>query len=721
MVDNGVFNSSNFRNGTQWNLRIDKYFGNDRIYGQFFRTTLDYGGPAVIPQFGTTNNTYERAFQVNWTHTFSPTTLNEAIFAQNRVEGKNNETGDFSVPPITVTGQSQGYGIGFAQGDFIQHNYHWRDVLTHIAGAHTLKFGYEGWFGDDVEPFQGPYSQPNFSFTNLLALAQDSPYQQTNAMYSPLTGLPVLWDWNAASTNWGLFAEDSWKVRPNLTLTLGLRWDDQGNPWSRNDTTVFGNFYYGPGQTYQEQIANGFAKQTNHALNHAVTDLLSPRIGFAWDPTGKGNWAIRGGAGIFNNWLTQANVQEEFRGNPPGPIQPVFTAGGSGIQPIFTLGDGSSKPPFGFTYPVLSPSSICPIAPCLNSQGGVTGLAFPIGGINPNLKSPQAYIGAVTVERKIGNKYVASVGYSGSHTVDLVGNSNQAGIVSYGVDINEFPGDLIQNWVPGSTTAPAATRLNSSFGTITYSANNRVANYNGVFFDFRGRLANGFFDASYTRSRSDDDAGRYPTAIDPSQYYGPSPWDVPNRFSLTFNYRLPGVNAGAGFVGHLTGGWGVSGTSLYQTGYPFTIINEAPLAVTLNGAGLPDGYAPGSGDYEANGDNFSYPDVTNYSRGTSHTALLTGVFAPGQATAPAFSSSGASGNELSNRFREPNFAETDATIYKDNRITERLNFQIRFEFYNLFNRANYVSIDDNMADASFGIVNAQQLPRYWQIGGKLTF
>src|SRR5579864_6136791 len=104
MVDSGIFNSTNFRNGTQWNVRVDKYFANDRIYGSFFRTTLNYGGAAVIPQFGTTNNTWQRAFQVNWTHTFSSTTLNEVIVAGNRVEGKNNETGDFSVPPINVTG-----------------------------------------------------------------------------------------------------------------------------------------------------------------------------------------------------------------------------------------------------------------------------------------------------------------------------------------------------------------------------------------------------------------------------------------------------------------------------------------------------------------------------------------------------------------------------------------------------------------------------------------
>ena len=79
------------------------------------------------------------------------------------------------------------------------------------------------------------------------------------------------------------------------------------------------------------------------------------------------------------------------------------------------------------------------------------------------------------------------------------GNGNEAGAVSYGADINAKPGDLLTN--------PAPTRLNSSFGSISYAQNDRVSNYNGVTFDFRGRAKRAFFDASYTRSNSKDDAG----------------------------------------------------------------------------------------------------------------------------------------------------------------------------------------------------------------------
>src|SRR5262249_31293806 len=185
----------------------------------------------------------------------------------------------------------------------------------------------------------------------------------------------------------------------------------------------------------------------------------------------------------------------------------------------------------------LAGTTLCPVAPCLDSKGGIPGASPGIGGINPDLKTPTAYIYAATLERKIANNFVASVLYSGSHSTNLVANGNQAGTVSYGADINAKPGDLLVNANP--------TRLNSSFGTINYADNNRVANYNGVTFDFRGRARRAFFDVSYSRSSSKDDAGTggagtgngsYPTALNPHQFYGPSPWDVPNRFSLTLNY-----------------------------------------------------------------------------------------------------------------------------------------------------------------------------------------
>lgn len=226
-------------------------------------------------------------------------------------------------------------------------------------------------------------------------------------------------------------------------------------------------------------------------------------------------------------------------------------------------------------------------------------------------------------------------------------------------------------------------------------------------FDVRGRFRRAFLDASYTRSVSKDDAGVYPTGINPGQFYGPSPWDVPNRFSASFNYQVPGLNGGQGFVGRATGGWGLSGTSILQSGYPFTVFTDASFT--------------GGGDYNADGDNLDFPDAGSYHQSTSKNAFLTGMFAPGQFTTPTL---GTNGNEKVNQFRGPRYVQTDVTVYKDTHITERLNFQFRFEFYNLFNHANFQVQHfqgDDLASGNFGRVTYQTLPRWWQLGARITF
>jgi hypothetical protein len=170
------------------------------------------------------------------------------------------------------------------------------------------------------------------------------------------------------------------------------------------------------------------------------------------------------------------------------------------------------------------------------------------------------------------------------------------------------------------------------------------------------------------------------------------------------NYELPGVNGGHGFIGALSSGWGVSGTSIYQSGYPFTVVNLAPFST--------------GGDYNADGDNRDYPNVSSYHQDTSRSALLNGVFAASQFSAPT---PGTNGNEKTNQFRNPSVAETDLTAYKTTHLAERLDFQLRFEFFNLFNRPNFFNIGSDPSAGSFGKVRNQRLPRHWQLGAKLTF
>lgn len=710
MIDSANYTDASYRNGDQYMFRIDKPFKSDRLYGTYFRTTLNTSTPSPRVAFFATNKYTQFAVQVNESHTFSPNTLNQASFAAIRVEGNQPAQGLFSVPYVSVTGIGVPIGAGFAQGDFIQHNYHWRDVLTHVYKTHNLSAGYEGLMGDDVEPQNGPYDQPNFAFNGLLDLAQDKVYTEGHVAYNPLSSQHVEFFWNAAAVTHGLFLQDTWKVKPRLELNYGLRWDDYGNPYSRSSQTIFANFFMGPGQTRQQQISNGFLVIHGHSLNRAITDIFSPRGGVAWDIKGNGSWLIKGGAGIFHNWPTLGNLNEGLRGNPPGAIFPTLY-GGQTPAPIFALGTSNEKP-FGYTYPTLPPEQ-------LDAKGGLQGLHVNVGALNPNLRTPVSYIYSGELEHQISGNLIASAAYSGAIGRRLLSGGGQVYNVSYGQDINSLPGDLIMH------NSRVPTRLNTSFSQVLYTDNDRVSAYNAVIVGLRGRFHNAFFNGSYTHSSSKDDSQLLPSYINPHQWYAPSNWDVPNRFSLAWNYEVPSVHKESGLIGRVASGWQVNGTAILQAGTPFTVYTNAAFAPLTNGSGQFVGYAPGSGDYNADGDNFDFPDVASYKYSNNRKSYLTGLFGNTHSAAlanfPAPSTFGSEGNESFNAFRGPGFAQWDAAFVKNTRIVESANFQLRFELFNLFNRANLNGVDSNLPDGTFGRSVSQFTPRFLQIGGNLTF
>jgi hypothetical protein len=357
---------------------------------------------------------------------------------------------------------------------------------------------------------------------------------------------------------------------------------------------------------------------------------------------------------------------------------------------MFALGTTASTPS-GFPYPAL-PSTT------LDSHGGLTGSQISVGGINPNLSSPVTYNYTATLERKLGKDLVASVGYSGSRSDNLIEGGGQETATSYGTDINRFAGDLIQN-------NGTLTRLNPSFGAITYAQNGAIGRYNALIAATRGRFGrHGYFSASYTRSSSKDDSQIYPTFTNIQQYYGPSYWDAPNRLSVALSYDLPGMNSGKGLLGRVSNGWSISDVTILQSGTPFVVYTNASYQ--------------GGGDYNADGFNYDFPSVTNYSQATSRHGYLSGIFSSGQFTPPT---PGTEGNEAPYRFREPGYANTDISIAKNTKIVESVGFQVRFDFFNVFNRPNLNSVDANLPDGSFGKATGQYNPRWIQLGAKISF
>jgi len=222
-------------------------------------------------------------------------------------------------------------------------------------------------------------------------------------------------------------------------LTLGLRFDDQGNPYSRSDSTVFGNFILGTGSTLEERVANGVARPSEHALNRSPK-VFHPRVGVAWDVNGKGDWLVRGGFGMYSNWLTPANIQEQFSWEPsrahPANVLRQF------IEPSNLHAGHWQHASVRVHVPGLAGTSLCPTAPCLDAKGGIKG-----GGRDwwdhPDSCLPR-HTSTRNLEHRLGNHLVASVLYSDA-TQQPGLRRNQIGQVSYGTDINALPGDLLES------------------------------------------------------------------------------------------------------------------------------------------------------------------------------------------------------------------------------------------------------------------------------------
>ena len=297
MVAEGRFKPSPFRNAIQYSGRVDHYLrnSNDRLYFNFYKVDLDTEQIGRRRGFYGVDNNNTSAYQASWLHIFSPGLLNEFSYGQIRVQGSAGDSPDipFRVPEIGITNQDTGINAGWGPATFIQHNYNWRDVVTWVRGAHSLKIGGEAWMGDDDAQFRAPYERPSFQFNNLLDLVRDQPYQQSGVNYDPITGQVANGAYRHLLNTVGVFVQDDWKVRSNLTLTLGLRWDDYGNPYP-DDNTTMGNVFLGSGGTLDEQFANAAVRQVDAVYENRLNRNFSPRAGVAWAPGAGDTWLVRG-------------------------------------------------------------------------------------------------------------------------------------------------------------------------------------------------------------------------------------------------------------------------------------------------------------------------------------------------------------------------------------------------------------------------------------------
>ena len=741
VLDSGIFNATAPNASYQYSARVDKVFDKDRVNGLFVRNTIAQSAPSPRPQFITHSNLYTFSLQGNETHTFSSHLLNEVFAGYNRIEGYTPNKGLFTVPVVNVTNLGVGFGDANPYEDYIQHGFRWRDAVTYIRGSHDFKFGYEGWHGNDLAYFAGRYSQPIFTYTNIINLINDNPFTETNIAFNPVTGVPFADDYGFAKGSGSAFAEDTWKITHRLTVNYGLRYDNFGNAYPALGQTVLANFHPAASASFTDSIANGAFTQQSHTFAHDLNWIFSPRGGFAYDLLGKGEWVVRGGFGVYRDEFTLGNQENGLIANPPGPVRPTFKNDGSTPAPVFGFGTSNTYP-FGFPYPAF-------VGAPLDAKGGRVGGGFTTIGIDPNLSMPHILNYTLTLERSLTRNLVASVGYQGSHSGNLITNGGNLAAHTYGNDVNDSAGDLLQH--PSFATSGAykgtgiQDRLNTSFAAITYATNGPTANYNAVIAAVKGRFSRrGFVTASYTHSKAMDDWGTYPTAAPPySRYYSPSQYNVPNAFSLGWAYELPGADLSNGLLRRVSGGWALSGVTSLQPGTPFSVQNTNPLAVSATGtdglrvtstnyaAELAAGhlqYVPTSGDYNADGNNTDYPNVTAYTQKHNRRDFLKGhgifpicaggALPCGSFALPVF---GSEGDETPNRFLNPGYADTDLTLKKTTRISERVNFELRLDTFNLFNRVNLMAVDPKLQDTTFGQSTSTYAARNMLVGARINF
>jgi hypothetical protein len=611
----------------------------------------------------------------------------------------------FHIPTINIDQVSQNFAVpGNGPGAFIQHNYNWRDLVSWVRGAHSLKFGFEAWSGDDDAQFANNSYRPTFRFLDLVDLVQDNAFSETGVVFDPLTGKVTNGAYRHLMNTFGAFVQDEWKAKPNLTLTMGIRWDDYGNPHpDKSKTLTFGNILLGQGSTLDEKIANASVRQVPALYEHRLNRNFSPRFGFAWDPSKEGKWSIRGGTGLYHDWIPLGEANR-IRNNPPGNVVPTFLSG-TATPPLFVLG-ASDKPPFGFTFPQFAVKS-------LDDHGGIAGQQVNTGGIDRNIHPSNTLNYVIGVERRLPHRTVIGVNYSGMYTWD--------GII--GTDLNRFPGDYLDN---------VLNRRNPSFGTMFYEFNANEIHYNAMILTLRHEFGRSAIQASYTFGKVTDfgtagervnrDPGNaFPDPHNLQQYQAPADWDVRHRFSFSGNYIIPGPRAG--LVKTVLGGWEWSALTILQTGTPFTVFTSAPFQGNFDASGKFLGFKAGSGDFNADGVNYDWPNLaaTDYTGSHSRQQYINGLFQKSEFGIPA---AGTEGNERRSMFRNPGLIQVDTSLIKNTPlpfIGERGNLQLRFEFFNVLNRVNLQGVSADLNSSTFGRVTSTYDPRVIQLGARLLF
>ena len=627
------------------------------------------------------------------------------------------------------------YSIGTNANQLKQVNntFQWIDTFSKVVGRHTMKVGVEFHY-DQVN--SKPIAQSNGSFlftgtqtgSDFADFLLGNPSQYNQSQLQPFYG---------RNKYWGLYGQDSWRVRSNLTLNYGLRWD-RIEPWYEKNNGI-STFEPGQSSVVFPGAPAGILFPTDPGVPRTLAPPgnldFAPRLGLAYSPEARegtllskilgspGQTSIRTGFGVYYESIEALTIGI-LAGNAPfgvtysSPAPPLFAT------PFITASTGQNLgQPFPAALATGKASSSNPNPNISWSQ------YLPISGIPGYATSnriPYVEQYMLSVQRQLGANTVLSASYVGNQGHRLLvlieanpGNPalclslSQPGQVAPGSPTcGPFGESNVFTSASGRVINGTRAPLGPNFGSNTYQSTIGNSNYNSLQLSLRHTSGRLDISAGYTYGKAMDDSsnlGEAVNPINPALSYGLSSFDIRHNFVVSYNYRIP-LETLFRASNRWTQGWEFSGITHFSTGLPVTLVSYGdnsllgaePNGINNYGVDEPD-YAGGPLNLNHNPRNgLLYFNIAQF----SENAL------------------GTPGNVPRRFFSGPGLDNFDIALLKSVRLSESKSLQLRLEAFNVFNHAQFFgpqSVDGNIDSSTFGqVVNAGP-PRLVQLAAKFVF
>jgi len=730
---------------------------------------------ANVPGYPVATQQNDYFVNLAYTRTFSSNFINELRFVTQRVYTDQAVPATslpgpaslgFSITPdspsgppiIEINSNALTTGFTFAGPTTLVNNtFEISDTVSWIRGRHFWKMG---------GGFSGYQNNQDFNFVINGAFNFDGG-GTGNGYADYLLGIPTQYQQGPSAPSnirtkavYG-FLQDEWRATSRLTLTLGLRYeysspkyDTEGRTFSvvpGQQSSVFPNAPVGlvfPGD-----------KGAPVGVNFPDGRNFAPRFGFAWDPFGNGKTSVRGGVGMFYDIL---KAEDNFQFNGQAPFfSSAFISFPSGSQ--IPANQSSILTYFNDPFGSTGTPNTFPSQP-VNHDLDFTDL-LPFGSssffVDPHLKTPYTFQYNLSVQRELARDTVLEVTYLGSSSHGLTALQ----------DVNPFvPGttDRILNLGAGDSTCPDTTANDSglldgcTFGSILEFRNVTKASYNALVADLTKQVNNSaifgrtYFTLGYTLSHEIDNVSGFRQrnsvvpSLQPDLLRASGDTDVRNRITFSGGWDLPFDNAWKSGPKKLTQGWSLFPIVTWRTGFPLDVFANLPDVLDAGSegpSGLGDpgvvranlvgpantfnprsqqtfsGFVAGTGlpgNYYFNPTSFSNAQCGDLLDPPPCTPGP-GIF-PSDAQVVADPSLATYGTVPRNFLRGPGRFNVDLAVSKTTALVgERLKLELRFEFFNLLNHAEFNNPDTNVNSPTFGQILNTADPRIIQIAARLTF